>query len=180
MLTRSRLAVCTLPALCLALLAACSPSTPATTAPSAPAPATTSAASSPATTASESAPASTPAGSDATALALMMADSSLGSILVDGNGMTLYLFTNDSPNTSACTGQCLVNWPPLLGEPAAGTGVDDSKLGSFQREDGSTQASYNGWPLYYWKDDTKPGDVLGQNVNEVWFVIDRDGEPVKG
>lgn len=177
MLTRSRLAVSTLPALCLALLAACSPSTPAAT--SAPAPATTSAASSPAMTASES-PAASPAGPDATALALMMADSSLGSILVDGNGMTLYLFTNDSPNTSTCTGQCLVNWPPLLGEPTAGADVDDSKLGSFQREDGSTQATYNGWPLYYWKDDTKPGDVLGQNVNEVWFVIDRDGDAVKG
>jgi len=177
MLTRSRLAVSTLPALCLALLAACSSGTPAT---SAPAPAASSAASSPAATASESAPASSPAGSDATALALMTAETSLGSIVVDGNGMTLYLFTKDSPNTSACTGQCLVNWPPLLGEPTAGMGVDDSKLGSFQREDGSTQATYNSWPLYYWKDDTKPGDVLGQNVNEVWFVIDRDGDAVKG
>ena len=112
--------------------------------------------------------------------ALALADSSLGQILVDGKGMTLYLFTNDSPNTSACTGQCLVNWPPLLGEPTAGMGVDDSKLGSFQRDDGSTQATYNGWPLYYWKDDAAPGDVLGQNVNEVWFVIDADGNAVKG
>lgn len=134
--------------------------------------------------ASSSAPASAPSAPsapvDATAaLALAMADSSLGSILVDGNGMTLYLFTNDSPNTSACTGQCLVNWPPLLGEPTAGMGVDASKVGSFAREDGSMQATYNGWPLYYWKADTKAGDVLGQDVNGVWFVIDAAGNAVK-
>lgn len=117
---------------------------------------------------------------DATALALTMADSSLGSILVDGKGMTLYMFTKDSANTSACEGQCLVNWPPLLGEPTMGEGVDDSKLGSFTRTDGRVQATYNSWPLYYWKDDAKPGDVTGQNVQEVWFVLDRDGDPVKG
>ncbi|MEN0072122.1 MAG: hypothetical protein AAGC63_14165, partial [Propionicimonas sp.] len=131
------------------------------------------------TSPTESTAAPSPAGG-AAVLALAMADSRLGSILVDGSGMTLYLFTKDSPNTSACTGQCLVNWPPLVGEPTAGTGVDDSRLGSFQRDDGGTQATYNGWPLYYWKDDTKPGDVLGQNVNGVWFVIDRDGNAVKG
>jgi predicted lipoprotein with Yx(FWY)xxD motif len=108
-----------------------------------------------------------------------MAGSSLGSILVDGKGMTLYMFTKDSANTSNCTGQCLVAWPPLLGKPTAGSGVDDSKLGSITRDDGTVQATYNSWPLYYWKDDAKAGDVLGQNVNSVWFVLDRDGEPVK-
>ena len=117
---------------------------------------------------------------DAAALALTMADSPLGSILVDGNGMTLYMFTNDSADTSACEGQCLVNWPPLLGEPTMGEGVNDSKLGSFTRADGRVQATYNSWPLYYWKDDTKPGDMTGQNVQEVWFVLNSDGDPVKG
>jgi len=67
----------------------------------------------------------------------------------------------------------------LLGKPTAGTGVDDSKLGSFTRADGTTQATYNGWPLYYWKNDAKPGDVTGENVQSVWFVIGRDGNPVK-
>ncbi len=109
-----------------------------------------------------------------------MADSSLGSILVDGKGMTLYLFTKDTPNTSNCTGQCLMAWPPLLGKPTAGKGVDATKLGSFQRADGSTQASYNGWPLYYWQQDAKPGDVTGQDVNGVWYVLDRNGAAVKG
>ena len=113
------------------------------------------------------------------ALALMMADTPLGSILVDGAGMTLYLLTNDTPNMSACEGQCLENWPPLLGEPTEGAGVDDSKLGTMTRSDGEVQATYNGWPLYYWVGDTAPGDTTGQNVQGVWFVLDRDGEPVK-
>ena len=172
MLTASRFGVAVGGAVCALLLTACS-GTPAGPASSAPASSPATAASSPA------ASASTPAGADATALALKLADSSLGEILVDGNGMTLYLFTKDSPNTSACEGQCLVAWPPLLGEPTEGEGVDDSKLGSFQRSDGRTQATYNGWPLYYWQQDSKPGDVTGQNVNEVWFVLDRDGDAVK-
>lgn len=113
------------------------------------------------------------------ALALKMANTSLGSVLVDGAGMTLYMFAKDSANTSACEGQCLVNWPPLLGAPTAGAGVDDSKLGSFTRTDGRVQATYNGWPLYYWFNDKSPGDVSGQGVQGVWFVLDRDGTPMK-
>jgi predicted lipoprotein with Yx(FWY)xxD motif len=167
-----RIALAAGSALCLALLSACSgaPSpAPATTAPASPASAPASA--------SVSAPSGT--GADAATLTLKLADTSLGSVLVDGKGMTLYLFTKDSPNTSACSGQCLVAWPPLVGKPTAGSGVDDSKLGSFVRTDGSTQATYNGWPLYYWKGDTKAGDVSGQNVSGVWFVLNHDGEPVK-
>lgn len=129
-----------------------------------------------AATSADTAAMSSPA--DAATLTLAMADSPLGSILVDGHGMTLYLFTKDSPNTSACTGQCLVAWPPLLGNPTAGRGVDATKLGSFQRADGRVQASYNGWPLYYWKGDSKPGDVSGQKVNQVWFVLDKSGRAV--
>ncbi len=171
MVTRSRPVVTIVPAaLCLLLLGACTTATPAAPASSAPAP----------SAAASSMPASLPAAADAATLTLAMADSSLGSILVDGKGMTLYLFTKDTPNASNCTGQCLVAWPPLLGKPTAGTGVDDSKLGSFTRADGRTQASYNGWPLYYWQADGKPGDVTGQNVNSVWFVLDRDGKAVKG
>ena len=170
---RSRLAVGIGTLGVLTLLAACS----ATPAQPGAAP-TTSMPSTPA-----SAPASAPAGggqADAATLALAMADNPLGEILVDGKGMTLYLFTKDSPNTSACEGQCLVNWPPLLGEPTAGMGVDDSKLGSFTRTDGRVQATYNDWPLNYWKNDAAPGDATGQKVQDVWFVLDRDGEAIKG
>lgn len=176
MLARS-IALAAAPAACVLLLSACSSApaaAPAGSAPAASAPAATNTGYGPASSA-----ASAPAEADATALALKLADSSLGSILVDGKGMTLYMFTKDSKNTSACTGQCLVAWPPLLGKPTVGSGVDDSKLGSFQRSDGSTQATYNGWPLYYWKGDAKAGDVSGQNVSGVWFVLDHDGDPVK-
>ena len=93
--------------------------------------------------------------------------------------MTLYLYTKDSPGKSVCEGACLVAWPPLIGKPTVGAGVDDSKLGSFIRSDGRTQATYNGWPVYYYKTDAKPGDVTGQNVGGVWFVLDRDGGAVK-
>lgn len=172
MVTRSRPAVTLVPALALVLLSACSSGTPAAPASSAAAPASSAPAS--------SMPASAPATADAATLKLAMADSSLGSILVDGKGMTLYLFTKDAPNTSNCTGQCLAAWPPLLGKPTAGKGVDAAKLGSFTRADGSTQASYNGWPLYYWQADAKPGDVTGQKVNNVWFVLDKNGVAVKG
>ncbi|HLS44407.1 MAG TPA: hypothetical protein VK045_03135 [Ornithinicoccus sp.] len=108
------------------------------------------------------------------------ADTELGTILVDGAGMTLYLFTQDSLNTSVCTDDCLVAWPILEGEPTAGEGADDSLLGSFEREDGTIQATYDGWPLYYFAQDQEPGDTTGQAVNDVWWVIDADGAAITG
>lgn len=168
MIARTRLAAGLAAALCLAATA-CSSSGAA---PSPYGSASSPSASPTATTASNPAPEAT--------LKLSIADSNLGKILVDGTGKTLYLFTKDTPNTSNCSGQCLVAWPALLGKPTAGSGVDAGKLGSFARADGSTQASYNGWPLYYWKGDSSPGDTAGQKVNDVWFVLDRDGKPVKG
>lgn len=115
-------------------------------------------------------------------LALSLAETGLGEILVDGDGMTLYLFTNDTQGSGAstCEGQCLVNWPPLVGEPMAGEGVDDSLLGSFTKPDGTVQATYNGWPLYYWVADAAPGDTTGQGVQGVWFVLDSDGNAIGG
>ncbi len=173
MFARSRIALAAAPAALLVLLSGCTPAaTPA-------APATTAASSAATTPPASSAPAPAPA--DAATLALGTAETSLGTILVDGLGMTLYMFTKDTQNSnaSACTGQCLVAWPPLYGKPTVGKGADDSKLGSFALPDGSTQATYNGWPLYYWKDDAKAGDTSGQKVGGVWFVLDKDGEPIK-
>ncbi len=135
--------------------------------------------SSPATTSGSQSASSAASASDAAVLTLAMANSKLGSILVDGRGMTLYMFTKDSRNTSACSGQCLAAWPALKGVPTAGTGVNGSLLGSFKRTDGATQATYNGWPLYYWSGDRAAGDVNGQNVQSVWFVLDHNGNPVK-
>ncbi|MFH5824879.1 hypothetical protein [Georgenia sp. AZ-5] len=104
----------------------------------------------------------------------------LGTFLVDDEGMTLYLFTEDSPGTSVCEGQCLEAWPPLEGEAGAGQGVDPALLGTIERSDGSVQASYNDWPLYYYAPDTAPGDVTGQGVNDVWWVVSPEGEAVMG
>ena len=104
----------------------------------------------------------------------------LGSFLVDDKGMTLYLFTKDTPHTSTCYDKCATNWPPLLttGDPVGGDGVDASILSTTQRTDGTTQVTYNGWPLYYYAKDTKAGDTAGQNVGDVWFVISPAGEQV--
>lgn len=100
-------------------------------------------------------------------------NATLGSILVDSKGMTLYLYTTDTANTSNCYGPCAVAWPPLLtsGAPIAGTGANASMLGTTTRTDGTTQVTYNGLPLYYFQTDKVPGDTTGENVQGVWFVV---------
>jgi predicted lipoprotein with Yx(FWY)xxD motif len=100
-------------------------------------------------------------------------NATLGSFLVDSKGMTLYLFTKDTPNTSNCYSSCAAIWPPLLtsGSPVAGAGVTASLLGTTTRTDGTTQVTYNGWPLYYFASDKAAGDTTGENVQGVWFVI---------
>ena len=100
-------------------------------------------------------------------------NSTLGSFLVDSKGMTLYLYTKDTPNTSNCYSSCATYWPPLLtsGTPVAGSGVNASLLGTTKRTDGTTQVTYNGWPLYYYVSDKAAGDTTGENVQGVWFVI---------
>lgn len=104
----------------------------------------------------------------------------LGSFLVDDQGMTLYLFTKDTPNVTNCYDQCAENWPPLLtsGDPVAGDGVDSALLGTTERKEGTMQVTYNGWPLYYYNKDAKAGDVTGQLVGDVWFVLSPAGEMI--
>jgi predicted lipoprotein with Yx(FWY)xxD motif len=124
-----------------------------------------------------------PAQSSASMSTVNVADNSqLGSILVDQNGMTLYLFLNDTQGagTSACSGGCAAIWPALAAtSPTAGTGVDASKLGTITRSDGTMQVTYNGWPLYLYAPDTKPGDTNGQGVKSVWYVVAPSGDAVK-
>jgi predicted lipoprotein with Yx(FWY)xxD motif len=104
----------------------------------------------------------------------------LGSFLVDDKGMTLYLFTKDAPNTSNCYDKCATAWPPLytMGNPVAGDGVDASKLGTTTRTDGKVQVTYNGWPLYYYAKDKTAGDVTGQTVGGVWYVVSATGDQI--
>lgn len=97
----------------------------------------------------------------------------LGSFLVDSKSITLYLYTKDTPNTSNCYGSCATYWPPLLtkGAPVAGNGLTAAMIGTTKRTDGTTQVTYNGWPLYYYASDHAAGDTTGENVKGVWFVI---------
>jgi predicted lipoprotein with Yx(FWY)xxD motif len=99
----------------------------------------------------------------------------LGSFLVDSNGRSLYIFVPDTNNTSTCYDKCAQAWPPMIGSGVAGDGVDASMIGSTTRKDGTTQITYNGHPLYYWFKDAKAGDVTGQGVGNVWFVINPTG-----
>jgi predicted lipoprotein with Yx(FWY)xxD motif len=111
---------------------------------------------------------------------LAVASSDLGEILVDGEGMTLYLFTEDSEGQSVCEDDCAAAWPPLLVEdaPVPGDGIDAALLGETERSDGTTQVTYAGSPLYTWAQDQQPGDTTGQGVQEVWFVVSPAGDAV--
>src|SRR5690349_12481695 len=122
-----------------------------------------------------------PVASEAGATVNLTQNDQLGSFLADDKGMTLYLFTKDTPNTTVCYEKCAVAWPPLLttGDPVAGEGVDASLLGTTDRTDGTVQVTYNGWPLYYYEKDEAPGDVVGQDVGGVWFVVSPAGEMVE-
>lgn len=103
--------------------------------------------------------------------------------LVDDQGLSLYLFTNDTQNSgiSTCTGDCLAAWPAVVvsGTPTAGEGMDSTLLGTITRDDGTIQATYNGWPLYYYVDDAAPGDILGQGMNDVWFLVSATGNAIQ-
>jgi len=124
--------------------------------------------------AAQASPSGTPtAGSDSEATTLLVAnDAKLGSILTDSKGMTLYVYTKDTPGTSNCYDQCAVNWPPLIvtDPPTAPDGVT-GKLGTTTRKDGKLQVTYNDKPLYLFIGDTKAGDTTGQNVGNVWFIV---------
>ncbi len=126
-------------------------------------------------------PEATSAATSGAATVMIDKNAKLGDILADEKGMTLYLYTKDTKNTSNCYDKCAVNWPPLLtaGAPKAGDGADAALLGTTTRKDGTTQVTYNGWPLYYWIKDQKPGDATGQDVGGVWYVLNAQGEQVE-
>ena len=110
---------------------------------------------------------------------IQIADSPLGAIVADDAGNTLYLFDPDAQGTSVCYDQCADAWPPLLGEVGAGDGVESALLGTTSRDDGTTQATYNGWPLYYFAADQAAGDTNGQGRNDVWWVISASGDAIR-
>jgi predicted lipoprotein with Yx(FWY)xxD motif len=107
--------------------------------------------------------------------------SSLGPILTDQNGRTLYAFVNDKGGTSSCTGECIATWPALASSRpvTAGRGADQALLSRTNRAEGTVQATYGAWPLYYYVGDVGPGDVDGQGVDGAWFVVGADGKLIK-
>jgi predicted lipoprotein with Yx(FWY)xxD motif len=160
--------------------AACASST-GTTGPNATAPTAAPASVAPSVAPASEAPASQAPASEAPSAAaggayqLTVAKSAtLGDYLAGEDGKTLYVFTPDTtPNKSVCNAGCAPTWPPFTldtGETAtAGTGVSGT-IGTFARDDGSTQVSYNGKPLYYFLNDKAAGDTNGEGIAGKWHV----------
>ncbi|MFC4948796.1 hypothetical protein [Pseudonocardia sp. GCM10023141] len=118
-----------------------------------------------------------------TAASVATAQSSLGMILTDGQGRTVYLFDADTGPQSTCAAACVSAWPPVstTGAPVAGPGVQAGLLGTSRRTDGSTQLTYAGHPLYYFIKDKGPGTTAGEGITNFggsWFVVDAAGNKI--
>ncbi|MFD3330563.1 hypothetical protein [Streptomyces sp. NPDC058701] len=127
-----------------------------------------------------------PSSADARGTTIAVVDSALGRIAVDGKGRTLYMSTLDSPAPpiSVClSAECLTAWKPLTlkdakDKPSAGEGVEAGAVGSFRRTDGTWQATLGGWPVYWFAQDTRPGDVKGQGLKGTWYVLSPAGKKI--
>ncbi len=124
-----------------------------------------------------------PKKTSAPSVAVRVANTQLGKILVDSKGRTLYLFTKDSTKKSACSGMCATFWPPLKagGNPTAGRGARASLVGTIKRSDGTSQVTYHGHPLYRFLKDTKRGAINGEGVTAFggsWFAVSPAGNRV--
>ena len=115
---------------------------------------------------------------------ISVGSTSLGQILVDANGKTLYLFEADTSTQSTCSGACAQAWPPLTttGTPKAAAGASASLLGTTTRSDGTTQVTYSGHPLYYFVGDSKAGDTNGEGSTAFgagWDVLSAAGAKIE-
>jgi len=127
-----------------------------------------------------SSPSTSASPSPAAATIAVATNSKLGQILVDGKGITVYLFVKDTGQSSTCYTSCAQVWPPVLtsGPPQAGTGAAASLLGTTTRTDGKVEVTYAGHPLYYFVSDKQPGDATGQGVDNfggLWWVLTPSG-----
>jgi len=157
-----------------ALLSGCGGTSGTATSPTTAAAPTSAAGSSTSGTASTSAPA-------AAAADLKVADSKAGQIVVDGKGMSVYYYTKDvkDSGTSTCTGGCLDAWPPVLATADTPTvdGVTGT-VGTIATPDGKKQLTINGMPVYLYAKDLAAGDVTGQGVGGVWYLVAPSGEMI--
>jgi predicted lipoprotein with Yx(FWY)xxD motif len=118
----------------------------------------------------------------ATGTKITTGDSQFGEILFDGDDRAIYYFDKEQNGRSECYGACAVAWPPVLtdGRPFSAGGAQSNLVGSVKRDDGTTQVTYDGRPLYYYVDDP-PGVILCHNVEEfggLWLAVEPDGAPV--
>ena len=110
-------------------------------------------------------------------------EGSLGKVLTDSSGRTLYLFRKDRGTRSACSGECARDWPPVRvsGRPTVGSGLKASKLGTTKRSDGKPQVTYNGHPLYRFEGDKKAGQANGEGLTAFgvrWYVVSPAGSQI--
>lgn len=129
-------------------------------------------------------PAAGTSGNSTSTSGLKTAHSSLGTIVVNGKGMTVYVFDKDTANSgkSTCSGGCLSIWPPVTTTSSTPTvkGVT-GKIGTIKATNGKTQITLNGLPLYTYTPDTAPGNVTGQAVNTyggLWWVVAPNGSKI--
>jgi predicted lipoprotein with Yx(FWY)xxD motif len=117
----------------------------------------------------------------ASGAALTTADTSLGAVVVDGEGMTVYFYDQDTKGsgTSACEGECAAAWPAVHAQSAAPQ-VDGvtAEVGTITGVDGELQVTVDGRPVYTYAGDASPGDVTGQGVNDVWWAVAPDGTAI--
>jgi predicted lipoprotein with Yx(FWY)xxD motif len=140
-----------------------------------------------ATAAPAASDAASPAAAATGPASLALADNALGKILVDGKGLTLYMFL--ARGGPACTDTCATAWPPLLTDgsaPTLGAGLDAKDFGFITRDDGSKQVTFYGAPVYYFAGDPyvpggdgAAGDTKGHGLNGQWFVIGADGKEIE-
>lgn len=146
-----------------------------TTTPTSAAPATSAPAESSTSAPAGSAPAST------SAAVLSVGQSKAGQIVVAGQGLSVYYFTKNTADSgnSACTGACLTSWPPVTSTTATPTvnGVT-GKVGTIPTADGKMQVTINGMPIYYYSKDQTAGDITGQGVGGVWYLVAPSGEMI--
>lgn len=122
-------------------------------------------------------------GGSSSAMSLTTHSSPLGTYLTDGNGKSVYVFSADKGTTSACSGACAKEWPPVTtsGDPSGSGKVKDSMLGTTMRSGGVTQVTYAGHPLYYFADDESAGDIKGEGEDDfggVWTVVAPSGTAI--
>jgi predicted lipoprotein with Yx(FWY)xxD motif len=120
-------------------------------------------------------------GEQAAAATVQVAETSLGEVLVDGEGMTLYAFTQDGDGVPTCSGDCASTWPALLveGEPTIADPLDPATFSTVDGAEGGTQLKAGAWPLYNFSGDSAPGDVNGQGSGGVWYAVAPDGTLVE-